>query len=341
MITIGIETSCDETAVGIVENGKKILANAVSTQVEEHKKYAGVVPEIASRLHLQKINFIYAEALKQAGIHLKDIDLISVVNRPGLVGSLMVGASFAKTLTLNSKKPLVTVNHLISHLYANFLSEDEPRFPYIGLLISGGHTMLLIASSHHDYRIVGTTLDDAVGESFDKIAKVSGLGYPGGPAIDRICRTSGEHIEFTPGLKKDKKNKYNFSYSGLKTAVYYYIKQNPNTSRKKIIKGFQIAAIEILVEKTRALSDETGINEIVVAGGVAANSYLRELFSREKGLRIHLPDIFLCTDNGAMAACAGYYKSRTGACTDSLDFEVYSKPKGGPSAYLNEKFSIH
>ena len=340
MIIIGIETSCDETAIGIVKDGKEILANVVSTQIEEHKKYAGVVPEIASRLHLQKINFVYAEALKQAGISPDKIDLISVNNQPGLVGSLMVGASFAKTLSMDLNKPLLTVNHLIAHLYANFLKGEKPGFPYIGLVISGGHTLLLIAESHHDYKIVGTTLDDAVGESYDKIAKLLGLDYPGGPLIDKICREyEGDYIEFTSGLKNDKKNKYNFSYSGLKTAVFYYYKKNPNTELNKILKGFQIAAIKILVEKTASLCEATGIKEVVIGGGVAANSYLRDLFLNKKDLKVHLPDISLCMDNGAMTACAAYYRSRSGQF-DPLDFDVYSKPKGGPAAYLKKR-SVH
>jgi len=337
MITIGIETSCDETAIGIIENGHKILANLVSSQIKVHREYAGVVPEIASRLHLQNINVTFKQALKEAGITQDKISLIGVTNQPGLVGCLMVGASFAKSLSMVLHKPVLTVNHLIAHLYANFLGQTIPCFPYIGLVISGGHTLLLIAKSHREYNIIGTTLDDAVGESYDKIAKLLNLGYPGGPAIDNLCRKyKGEGVPFSSGLSLDKNNKYNFSYSGLKTAVYYYIKKHPRFNMKKVIKGFQIAAIRVLFDKTINLARETGIKEIVIAGGVAANSYLRELFSNEKRFNIYIPELSLCTDNGVMTACAAYYK-RQYKKGESLDFDVYSKPKGGPSGYLSKK----
>jgi len=339
MIVLGVETSCDETAIGIVSAGKDkrdVLANIISTQIEEHKKYAGVVPEIASRLHLQKINTVFDKALEVSGLSPETIDLIGVVNQPGLVGSLMIGASFAKTLTLKLKKPIITVNHLIAHLYSNFLKNETPSFPYIGLLISGGHTLLMIVSSHQEYKIIGTTLDDAVGEAYDKIAKFLNLGYPGGPIIDKISGSyKGECVKFTPGLSNSKKNKYNFSYSGLKTAVLYHTRENPDYKRESVIKGFQVAAIKVLYEKTMNLSKETGIKNIVIAGGVASNSYLRELFLNTKGVNIHLPDPVFCTDNGAMVACCAYYKSKLKK-VDGLDFEVYSKPKGGPLAYLKK-----
>ncbi len=336
MIVIGIETSCDETAIGIVRDGKEILANVISTQIKEHKKFSGVVPEVASRLHLQNINYVFKKALLESKISPEQIDLIGVVNQPGLIGCLMIGASFAKTLSLKLKKPVITVNHLIAHLYSNFLKKNIPTFPYISLIVSGGHTLLLLVNSHYDYKIVGTTLDDAVGESYDKIAKLLHLEYPGGPIIDKICKFyKGNYIEFTPGLKNSKKNKYNFSYSGLKTGVMYYVKKNPDYKIKKVLKGFQTAAIKVLFEKTIKLSMETGINEIVVAGGVASNSYLRELFLNEKKFNVHIPEPILCTDNGVMVACCAYYKSKLNKY-DRLDFDVFSKPKGGPMAYLEK-----
>ncbi len=341
MIVIGIETSCDETSIGIIKDGREILANIVFTQIKEHKKFAGVVPEIASRLHLQKINYVFQKALNQAKITIDNIDLISVVNQPGLIGSLMIGASFAKSLHLKIKKPIITVNHLIAHLYSNFLKDPVPEFPYIGLLISGGHTLLMIVNSHYDYKIIGTTLDDAVGESYDKVARFLNLGYPGGPVIDKINNEyDGEYIKFTPGLINSKNNKYNFSYSGLKTSVMYYIKENPDYDVNRVVKGFQRSAISVLFEKTLNLSKETRIKEIVIAGGVAANSYLRELFfNLEKdGINVYIPDISLCTDNGAMVGCCAYYKSKLNKY-DGLNFDVYSKPKGGPLSYLTTDIS--
>ncbi len=336
MIIIGIETSCDETSIGIVEDGKKILSNIIFSQIKYHKKFSGVVPEIASRLHLQVINNIFQEALDKAGIKINDIDAIAVVNQPGLVGSLMVGVSFAKTLALFLKKPIIGINHLLAHLYANFLTDNPPEFPSIGLLISGGHTMILKVNSFFDYKIIGTTLDDAVGEAYDKVAKLLKLGYPGGPIIDKIANEydGDDYVKFPLGLINDKQNKYNFSYSGLKTAVLNYVKKNENFDYRKVAKGFQIAAIQVLFEKTLTLANETGINQIGIAGGVAANSYLRKLFLQEKSLKVHIPDIELCTDNGAMVAGYAFQKAKKNQF-DDLRMDVYSKPKGGPLKYIN------
>ncbi|MDD5066082.1 MAG: tRNA (adenosine(37)-N6)-threonylcarbamoyltransferase complex transferase subunit TsaD [bacterium] len=340
MNVIGIESSCDETSIGLVRDGQHVLASLIYSQVDEHKQFSGVVPEIASRAHVEKINFIFHSALKQANMTAGDIDLIGIVNQPGLVGSLMVGVAFAKTLSLYINKPIITVNHLIAHLYANFLLKAIPEFPYIGLVVSGGHTLLLIAKSHFEYEIAGSTLDDAVGEAYDKVAKLLGLGYPGGPVMDRIAREhTGEYVKFNPGLKSSKKNKYNFSYSGIKTAVLYHIRDNPCYDRNKVVKGFQIAAIDILLEKTKALSADTGIERIVVAGGVAANSYLREIFGNEKGMKVFLPELRYCTDNGAMVASCAYYKSQLNQ-SENMDFDVYSKPSGGGRSYLKSILKI-
>jgi len=341
MIVLGIETSCDATSIGIVREGRDILSNIVLSQVKFHKRFYGVVPEIASRIHLNVINEILVQALDEAKISLKEIDVIAVVNQPGLVGSLMVGVAFAKSLSLMLDKPIVAVNHLIAHLYANFFSENPPEFPYIGLLVSGGHTLLLIANSFFDYKIVGTTLDDAVGEAYDKVAKLLNLGYPGGPVIDKIAAAykKQDYVKFPLGLSKDEKNKYNFSYSGLKTAVLNFVKKNPEFDYKKIVKGFQIAAINVLYEKTMLLAKETGIKQICIAGGVAANSYLREIFLREKKLKIHIPDIKLCTDNGAMVAGYGYHKAKAGMF-DNLEMDVFSRPSGGPTKYLSEGVKV-
>lgn len=339
MIILGIETSCDETSIGIVRNGSDVLVNIIYSQIKEHESFAGVVPEIASRLHLEKINFLFQQALHKIKIPLEKIDIIAVTTQPGLVGSLMIGASFAKTLALFLNKPIIAVNHLIAHLYANFLKPNPPQFPYIGLIVSGGHTLLLIAESHFKYKIIGTTLDDAVGEAYDKTAKLLNLGYPGGPLLDKMAKSfKGHYISFSSGLKNSKKNKYNFSYSGLKTAVLYHTKKYPQESIKKIVKGFQVAAITILFEKTLQLVQETGIREIVIAGGVAANSYLRELFLNEKNIKVHIPDITLCTDNGAMIAAYAYYYNQLKQY-ETLEFDVASKPKGGPVQYLEKGFN--
>lgn len=340
MIVIGIETSCDETSIGLVRNGREILANCIYSQIDEHKAFSGVVPEIASRAHVEKINLLFSKALKEAKINVHDIDIISVVNQPGLVGSLMVGVSFAKSLALFLNKPIITVNHLIAHLYGNFLSKKIPCFPYIGLVVSGGHTLLLIAKSHSDYQVLGSTLDDAVGEAYDKVAKLLNLGYPGGPIIDKMAREyHGEGIKFTPGMGNSKKNKYNFSYSGIKTGVLYYIKNNPEYNVNQVVKGFQTAAINVLFEKTMVVVKETGIKQVVVAGGVAANSYLRELFLGQKKVSAFIPDIKLCTDNGAMVASCAYFKAELKKYED-LGFDVYSKPRGGGGAYLGAKIEV-
>jgi len=336
MLILGIETSCDETSIGIVEDGEKILANVILTQTEYHKKFYGVVPEIASRVHSKLINKIFEKALEDAKISYKDLDAIAVVNQPGLVGSLMVGVSFAKSLSLILNKPLISVNHLYAHLYANFFLNPKPQFPYIGLIVSGGHTLLLVAFSLFKYEIIGTTLDDAVGESFDKIAKFLNLGYPGGHIIDKIASDykKNDYVIFPKALLNDKKNIYNFSYSGLKTAVINFVRKNPDYDIKKIVKGFQISAIDILYEKTISLAKEKKIKNICIAGGVAANSYLRKKFLESKNdFKIFIPEKILCTDNGAIVAGYGYQKAKE-KLFDDLKLEVFARPKGGPKEYL-------
>lgn len=340
MIVLGIETSCDETSLGLVRDGKEVLSGLIYSQVREHRPFSGVVPEIASRAHVEKINGLFKKALHGARMGPEGIDCIGIVNQPGLVGSLMVGVSFAKSLSLYLEKPLVPVNHLLAHLYANFLKENSPSFPYIGLVVSGGHTLLLIARSHYQYEIIGSTLDDACGEAYDKVAKLLGLGYPGGPVLDRIAsRYKGKGISFSAGLLRGRENRYNFSYSGLKTAVLYYIREHPQYDVRPVVKGFQHAAIGVLVEKTRALAAETGIREVAVAGGVAANSCLRELFQKVPDLHVHLPDLKYCTDNGAMVASCAYYMAK-GKKFAGADLDVFSKPGGGGRSYLSRGFNL-
>lgn len=354
MIICGIETSCDDTSIGFVKNGKEILSNVIFSQNYAHNHFSGVVPEIASREHLKNIDKVYIEALNKANINEKDIDIIGVTSYPGLIGSLVIGVNFAKGLSFKLKKPLIPVNHLIAHIYSAFLFQ-EFNFPVLALLISGGHTAILKMKNFIDFEILGKTFDDSVGEAFDKIAKHFELGYPGGPIIDKISTFGNpETYNFPLTLNEDKYN-LNFSFSGLKTAVIYfrnkYINKDSNFSnvnnlllnddklnnsikesllkyinhqnylRKKgilndnenlfdIISSFQNTVIKILINKLDlALNIYNDINTIIVAGGVSANSYLRnklQEFCKSKNKKLIIPPLSLCTDNGAMVAGITY-----------------------------------
>lgn len=310
MIVLGIESSCDECAAGLVADGRRILSNVVYSQLKEHAPFYGVVPEIASRRHIESISDVVSRALREAGQELSRVDAIAVTYRPGLIGSLLVGLSFAKGLALALDRPFVGVDHILAHLYAPHLEADI-AYPYLGLLVSGGHTLIARVERCDRIEVLGTTIDDACGEAFDKVAKFYDLGYPGGLAIDRLAgRGDPRAFSFPrPSLHKGD-HRFDVSYSGLKTAVIHQLDQfwNPGLPKTKenIAAAFQQTAIDILVDKLVQASRQTGLERVVVGGGVAANSYLRRRLQKEKQLEVVLPSLGLCTDNAVMIAGLGY-----------------------------------
>jgi N6-L-threonylcarbamoyladenine synthase len=310
VLVLGIETSCDECSVAVVENGKKVLSNIIATQIELHKPFQGVVPELASRLHTEWIVGVYKAALHDAGISNKLIEGIAVTNRPGLIGSLLVGLNFAKALAFSLQIPFIAVDHIRAHLYAPQL-ESDIDYPFLGLLVSGGHTIICIVSNYDDITVLGTTIDDACGEAFDKVSKFYNMGYPGGVAIDKLAQL-GDSSSFNfpvPSLHKGD-HQYDVSYSGLKTAVVNQLDQfwnkNYEKSPENIAAAFQKRAIDILLRKLFLAVKNTGIKTVVAGGGVAANSYLRSTLSDKKDISVYFPSLKLCTDNGAMIAGIGY-----------------------------------
>lgn len=320
--TIGIESSCDETSVAVVENGRKVLSNIIASQIDVHKEFGGVVPEIASRKHIESINLVIDEALKESGKTLDEMDCIGVTYGPGLVGALLVGISAAKAISFAKGIPLVPVNHIEGHIYANFIESPELEPPFTCLIVSGGHTHLANIMDYGKYEFLGQTRDDAAGEAFDKVARTLGLGYPGGPLIDELAKRGDKtSIDFPRVYLKD--GEYDFSFSGLKSSVLNYInreKQQGNSLNiENIAASFQQAAIEVLVEKAIAAAKQSGLDTIAVAGGVAANQGLRDLlFERGKaeGLLIKFPSKLLCTDNAAMIASVAYYNYKRGIVAD-------------------------
>ncbi len=315
MNILGIETSCDETSAAIYGDDG-LLANEIASQLI-HQKYGGVVPELASRAHIRNIMPIIDTALTKANIQKQAISAIAVTYGPGLVGSILVGLNFAKALSLAWNKPLIGINHIEGHLFSNFVNEKFPGEPFVTLIVSGGHTLLVRVKAPGQYKIMGTTKDDAAGEAFDKVAKMLNLGYPGGPIIDKISQTANSKYLVLTKPKMD--NKFNFSFSGLKTAVLYYIKklapEELETHRADIAASFQSTAVNFLIERSFSLLDELGLKILSVAGGVACNSLLRqrlaERASREN-IRVLVPPPLLCTDNAAMIARAGYFKFQNG-----------------------------
>ena len=315
MIVLAIETSCDDTGAAVLLDGRKILSNVVSSQVSIHQKYGGVVPELASRRHIESIVPIVSQALEEAKVTLKEIDGVAVTHGPGLVGSLLVGLSFAKSLSFARGIPFIGVNHIEGHLSAIFLEKDSPRFPFIGLVVSGGHTSLFRVDGFGKYKRLGQTRDDAAGEAFDKVAKLLGLGYPGGPIIDELSKKGNlKAIRFPrASLGKDS---FDFSFSGLKTAVVNYVRSHPEpqggypeTLVRDIVSSFQEAVIEVLVKKMLQAAQHQGLKRVVLSGGVAANSRLREKIreeASEKKMKVYLPSPFFCTDNAAMVGVVGY-----------------------------------
>ncbi|MEY2450557.1 MAG: tRNA N6-adenosine threonylcarbamoyltransferase [Acidimicrobiaceae bacterium] len=312
---LGIETSCDETAAAIVtydeDKPLTVLSSVVSSQVDLHARYGGVVPEIASRAHVELLTPVIAQALVEAGVDDDQIDAVAATVGPGLVGSLLVGVSTAKTLALVWNVPFVGVNHLEAHLYASFLEEPELQLPAVVLLVSGGHTMLIEMKGHGEYRVLGTTIDDAAGEAFDKVARYLGLGYPGGPAIDRLAMEGDPTaIRFPRAMLEQG---FDFSFSGLKTSVVNYVRKHPDVSTADVCASFQEAVVEVLVAKARRAAAEVGATAMCLGGGVAANSQLRERFLDacvEDGLHGFLPSRAMCTDNAAMVAAAGFWRLR-------------------------------
>jgi N6-L-threonylcarbamoyladenine synthase len=330
MIILGIESSCDETAIAIVEDGQKILANEIRSQIAEHRVFGGVVPELASRCHVEALHPLLDSALDKAGLDYPDIDAIAVTCGPGLQGALLVGVTAADTLAWILDRPLIGVNHLEGHIYANFLSfGSEIEFPLLVLLVSGGHTQLLRMDDHGQYQLLGTTRDDAIGEAFDKVARLLGLPYPGGPVIDELARQGNPQAFAFP---RSMLQEQDFSFSGLKTAVLYAVrnleKQNQALPIADLCASFQAAAIETLLEKTLRQVDQQAIRQLSVTGGVSANSYLRQRLQQEaaaRQLQVFMPPLSLCTDNAAMiAACAWYQWQRK---PENQRFQVQTQPR--------------
>ncbi|MAG13776.1 MAG: tRNA (adenosine(37)-N6)-threonylcarbamoyltransferase complex transferase subunit TsaD [Spirochaetales bacterium] len=336
MTILGIESSCDECSASVVLKGKDILSNVVASQVDIHRPFDGVVPEIASRTHTEWIQPVVTEALRVAGVRGRELDGIAVTNRPGLIGSLLVGLSFAKGYAFALEKPFAAVDHIRAHLYAPHL-EFNIEYPYIGLIVSGGHTIISKVESFDHITILGTTIDDACGEAFDKVAKFYGFGYPGGVAIDRLAR-NGDDGSFSfpdPSLRKGE-HRYDVSYSGLKTAVINQIDQfrvgNAAKTPENISASFEKTAIDILLKRLMRAKEDTGIRRIVAGGGVAANTYFRARLANEKDLQVFLPSIKLCTDNGAMIAGIGYHYLAEGGKSD-FSANAYSRVQGFRRTY--------
>lgn len=322
MKVLGIESSCDETACAIVEDGKTILSNVVATQIPFHQIYKGVVPEIASRKHAEWILPVVKQALKEANLSLDDIDAIAATNRPGLMGSLLVGFTFGKTLAWSCKKPFIAINHMLGHLYAAHL-ENDICYPYLGLLVSGGHSIICKVTNFDELEILGTTVDDSVGEAFDKVAKFYNLGYPGGVIIDNLAKKGDAKAASFPVPKLDEKeHKYDVSFSGLKTAVIHqcdmFWNEGYEHTTENMCAAFQEAAVTSLVKKLLCAVDDTGIKTVVAGGGVAANSRLREMLSLRKDIKCIFPPLKLCGDNGAMIAGVAYHFLKRGN-TDGWD----------------------
>ena len=312
IISLGIESSCDETSISVVKNGREILSNVINTQIDIHEIYGGVVPEIASRNHIENISAVYKKAIEEAGITSEDIDIVSVTYGPGLVGALLVGLSYAKALSYALNKPLIGVNHIQGHIAANYITHQKLEPPFLCLMMSGGNTQIILVKDYTHFEVLGRTKDDAVGEAFDKVARVVGLGYPGGPKIDKLAKEGEANIS----IPKTHFDDLNFSFSGIKTAVINLHHKNPDINKADLAKSFEKTISDILVEHIHTAVKMTGINTIVLAGGVSANSYIRNSFLAQKDLKVYMPDLKLCTDNGAMIAAAGYYNYLDGDISD-------------------------
>lgn len=322
IITLAIESSCDETSAAVLRGGRQVLSNIISTQIPIHQKFGGVVPEIASRKHIVNIMPVIDEALRKAEIELKDINQVAVTYGPGLVGALLVGVSAAKSLAFSLDVPLIGVNHLEGHIFANFLSNPDLKPPFMALVVSGGHTSLVHVKDYNNFSLMGQTRDDAAGEAFDKVARVMGLPYPGGPQIDKLAKEGNTYAIDFPKALQDKGN-YEFSFSGLKSAVLNYLNsmklKGIEINKADVAASFQNTVIEVLIGKALDAVAETKCDTLVLAGGVAANSSLEarlRVAAEKKGINFCYPDKILCTDNAAMIGCRGYYQSLAGKKSD-------------------------
>lgn len=321
ILILAVESSCDETAASVVKNGRTILSNVISSQIETHTVYGGVVPEIASREHIKAINYVIERALAEAGVRLEDITAIGVTYGPGLVGALLVGVAEAKAIAYAAKKPLIGVHHIEGHVSANFIENPDLEPPFVCLIVSGGHTHLVIVKDYGEFEIIGRTRDDAAGEAFDKVARAVGLGYPGGPKVDKAAREGNPHAMEFPRAKVEG-SPYDFSFSGLKSAVLNHINHARMTGEEirvaDLAASFQNAVVDALVSRAVLAAREYGYRKLAIAGGVASNSALRaqmEQACRKNGIRFYYPSPIFCTDNAAMIGVAAYYEYMKGNCS--------------------------
>lgn len=315
-LVLGIESSCDETSVAVVKNGREVLSNVIDTQIKIHEQFGGVVPEIASRNHIEAISRVTKLALEQANVKLEDIDVIAPTYGPGLVGALLVGVSYGRGLAYALNKPLVGVNHLEGHILANYITHPDLEPPFLCMLTSGGNTQIVYVKDYCDMEVLGRTRDDAIGEAFDKVARVIGLTYPGGPKIDKLAEQGKATINFP----KTHFENLDFSFSGIKTAVINLHHKNPEVNKSDLCMSFEKAVTEVLTENIEKAIKQTGIKKVVLAGGVSANTHIREEFEKlgqKLNVQIYKPDLKLCTDNAAMIGSAGYYRYLHGDISDN------------------------
>ena len=328
-VILSIESSCDETSAAVVVNGRKVLSNVIASQIDTHKKYGGVVPEVASRMHIEVVDSVVKAALEEAGMTLKDIDAIGVTYGPGLVGALLVGLQYAKGLSLGTGIPLVPVNHIQGHISANFIQHEDLKPPFVSLVVSGGHTFIVHVKGYREFEVIGQTRDDAAGEAYDKVARALGLGYPGGPKIDKLAKEGNENaIEFPRAKFHD--DTLDFSFSGVKSAVLNYLNKakmrGEEVNKADVAASFQKAIVDVLKTNVFLTCERKNVKKIAIAGGVSSNSCLRETLIKEgekRGIEILFPAPILCTDNAAMIGSAAYFKFEAGF---TEDIDINAKP---------------
>ena len=320
MLILGIETACDETAAAGVKDGRCVLSNVISTQIDIHKQFGGVVPEVASRKHLEAINAVIDEAILKSGVTMGDIDAVAVTYAPGLVGALLVGVSAAKAISFATKKPLIPVHHIRAHICANFIEHPQLEPPFVSLVCSGGHSHIIHVKSYTEFEILGQTRDDAAGEAFDKVARVLGLGYPGGPKVDKLAREGDENAVYFKKVSFGSGN-FDFSFSGIKTGVINYLhnaeQKGEQINTADVAASFQKSVVEVLIDNLIEAAKSVGVNTVALAGGVASNSRLRKELENKKGdMNAYFPSPVLCTDNAAMVAASGYYEAKVNRFAD-------------------------